>query len=104
LPGFDSNTAHSWASLANFLIEAPTVDQFAALTVGTGAPRQLGTNVAYGVNWVFGDTLSNYVTGEASGSGYLVSDASVSTPEPGTLVLLGAGMLALGGVLRRRKA
>ena len=44
------------------------------------------------------------------GPGYLVLgydpnvgvNASISTPEPGTLVLLGAGLLALGSLRRRR--
>jgi hypothetical protein len=100
-----ANGAHTWASLSAFLIQAPTVAQFAAMTgQGTGAPRELGTNVAYGVNWVFGDTLSNYVSGTPDQTGYIVADAGVTTPEPGTFVLLGAGMIALSGVSRRRRS
>ncbi|HRX86834.1 MAG TPA: PEP-CTERM sorting domain-containing protein [Phycisphaerae bacterium] len=64
--------------------------------VGSGAPDVLGTDVAYGFNWVFGDTLSNYVSGQ---DGYIVSNFAVA-PEPGTLALLGiAGLFAV----RRRR-
>lgn len=93
----------TFADLAGFVIQAPSV---AELTVGwgglgDGAPRELGTNVAYGVNWVFGDTLANYVSGDA---GYLVENAAVAAvPEPGTLALFGLGLAGLG-LLRRRRA
>ena len=65
--------------------------------VGSGAPRELGSNTAYGFNWIFGDTLSNYVSGM---EGYVVSGA-VATPAPSTLALLGIGGLAAS---RRRRA
>jgi hypothetical protein len=68
--------------------------------LGSGAPRELGTNKAYGVNWVFGDTLSNYVSGQ---DGYVVRNAKVGSviPEPGTMLLLGSGLLGLAGFRRR---
>jgi hypothetical protein len=91
----------TFADLASFTIEAPSV---AELTVGwpglgSGAPRTLGTNVAYGFNWIFGDTLSNYVSGA---EGYVVSGASV--PEPATLGLAGIATAALVAASRRRRA
>lgn len=95
----------SFADLAAFTIQAPTA---AMLSIGwdglgSGAPRELGSNLAYGVNWVFGDTLSNYVSGQ---TGYLVANASVSAaaevPEPGSILLAGIGIAAAIGARRRR--
>ncbi len=45
--------------------------------VGGGAPDVLGTDVAYGFNWVFGDTQANYVSGAP---GVLVSNYSAVAP------------------------
>lgn len=61
----------------------------------TGAPDDLNADVytAYGINWVFGDTQSNYL------GGYLVSNPTV-VPEPATLSVLTFGVLSL---IRRKK-
>ncbi|MBE0566353.1 MAG: right-handed parallel beta-helix repeat-containing protein [Krumholzibacteria bacterium] len=44
--------------------------------VSTGAPDELGTDLAYGYNWIFGDTLANYVSGA---DGFIVANYRVST-------------------------
>ena len=92
----------TFADLANYTIQAPSV---AELTtgwpgLGTGAPRELGTNAAYGFNWVFGDTLSNYVAGA---EGYVVIDpVATAVPEPATIALVAMGGLMSFLVVRRR--
>jgi hypothetical protein len=93
----------TFADLAGFTIQAPSVAELTTgwAGLGTGAPRELSTNVAYGVNWVFGDTLANYVAGM---EGFVVIDPMVAAvPEPATFALVG---LAIGGctMVRRRRA
>jgi hypothetical protein len=87
----------TFADLAGFTIEAPTIADLTTgwAGLGTGAPRD-GANNAFGVNWVFGDTLSNYVSGDP---GYIVANASVTAvPEPGTLALFGGALLGMGAI------
>lgn len=53
------------ADIGHLTIKPPTPAEFAAGLpgVGSGAPRELGTNIAYGFNLLFGDTQSNYIGG-----------------------------------------
>jgi hypothetical protein len=80
---------------ANYRIAVPT-----SHWGGTGAPDDLnaGSYTAYGVNWVFGDTQSNYL------GGYLVSNPFV-VPEPGMLsLLIAAGVCSAAYICRRRRS
>tara|TARA_R110002096_G_scaffold344921_2_gene537833 strand:+ start:76882 stop:77667 length:786 start_codon:yes stop_codon:yes gene_type:complete len=87
----------TFADLSGLMIAPPPPSYIAGGNgVSTGAPRELGTNDAYGFTWVFGDTLSNYVSGA---EGYVVSGFQV--PTPGALTLLGLGGLVAN---RRRRA
>lgn len=101
----NSGVGLTFADLAAFQIKAPSVAELTTgwAGLGTGAPREIGTNVAYGVNWVFGDTLSNYVSGDP---GYIVANnASVSAvPVPAAVWLFGSGLLGLTGFARRKAA
>ncbi len=95
----------TFGDLVDFVIMAPTVAELNTGWggLGTGAPRELGTNIAYGVNWVFGDTLANYVSGL---DGYIVSNATVAgapVPEPTTILLFGLSLLGFAGVRRRKQ-
>jgi hypothetical protein len=92
----------TFADLAGFIIMAPTAAELTAgwAGLGTGAPRELGSNIAYGVSWVFGDTLSNYVSGD---DGYIVANVQFAVPEPGTLALFGVGLAGLGLMKRRTR-
>jgi hypothetical protein len=94
----------TFADVANYTIQSPSVAELNIgwAGLGTGAPRELSTNVAYGFNWVFGDTLSNYIAGN---EGYVVINPAVSAvPEPGTIALVGLAALGCCGVRRRRAA
>lgn len=88
----------TWADIASFNIAPPSQSWFASnpAGVGGGAPREFGTNVAYGFNWIFGDTLANFVSGDP---GYVVGGLEV-VPAPGAIALVGLAGL-IGGRRRR---
>jgi len=102
--GFGAGINLTFSDLASFTIAPPSIAELIAswTGLGTGAPREYGTNIAYGVNWVFGDTLSNYVSGN---EGYRVANASVTAtnvPEPTTLLLFGLSLAGLTAAQRRK--
>ncbi|WP_147869300.1 hypothetical protein [Stieleria maiorica] len=98
-----SGVGLTFADLADFTIMAPNnVPDWAGL--GSGAPIVLSgraTNESYGVNWVFGDTLSNYVSGDP---GYQVQNAAVNStvPEPTSMAIACCGLM-LAGLRRKRR-
>ncbi|SFK61612.1 PEP-CTERM protein-sorting domain-containing protein [Nitrosomonas aestuarii] len=101
-------TALTFADVASLSIAPPSAAYITnpANAVGSGAPDVLGSNVAYGFNWVFGDTLSNYVSGD---EGYVVSSANASAvitsiPEPATMSLLILGLGSLAMRQRRKRS
>jgi hypothetical protein len=80
----------SFGDFAGYTIATPSSHWGSA-----GAPDDLNASVytAYGFNWVFGDTQSNYL------GGYLVSNPTL-VPEPATISILALGVLSL---IRRKK-
>lgn len=92
------NQPLTFGDVASLVIEAPSSAYISnpVNAVGSGAPDELGTNAAFGFNWIFGDTLTNYVSGA---EGYVVSGALV-VPGSGAVGLLGLSGLC---AMRRRR-
>ncbi|MBX3178827.1 MAG: hypothetical protein KF886_15845 [Candidatus Hydrogenedentes bacterium] len=67
---------------------------------GTGAPRG-----GFGFNFVYGDTMSNYVSGQ---DGYIISNITVGTvvplPAPAMLTLIGMGVAGMVTRVRRKRS
>ena len=106
----NSNKGSSWLStlgtgnyltisdVANLVIAPPPSSWFPGNGTGSGAPRELGTGLAFGFNWIMGSvnaTDGNY----SQVTPYDLSGISV-VPAPGALALLGVA----GFASRRRRA
>ncbi|RPH93552.1 MAG: hypothetical protein EHM68_15540, partial [Lysobacterales bacterium] len=89
-PGAGTNTSwvHTYAGktsltfedVANLVIAPPPVAYIAdpANLVSAGAPDEIGTNVAYGYNWVFGDTAANYLSAFVVDNYYVAANFPVT--------------------------
>ena len=85
---FAGTTTLTFEDIGDLVIMPPPPAYIAdpANEVGSGAPDELGTDIARGYNWIFGDTLANYVSGDP---GFIVANYSVSAPLPVTNVTQG---------------
>ena len=71
----------TFEDVAGLIIEPPSPAYIAASAfIGSGAPDELGTNIARGFNWMFGDTAANYVSGD--GEGFVVYDYTATATFP----------------------
>ena len=101
----DGTTTYS--SLGAGTLDPFNFEDFAGYAIATpsahwgtsGAPDDLNASVytAYGFNWVFGDTQSNYIGGHLAKCPTLV-------PEPSTIAMLIFGALNLLLIRRKRNA
>ncbi len=101
---FGKTSGLKFSEISSLKIEAPSIDYILdGNGIGGGAPDELGTNIAYAFNWVFGDTLANYVSGQ---EGFIVANpivtASQPVPAPGAILLSGLGV-SMAGYIRRRR-
>ena len=83
-----------------------TADFFQAVVQSTGTGIAPGTG--FGLDYLSPDTHNDHcLSGHGAGPSCLLETLNVSSPEPGTMALLGSGLLSLAGagiVRRRRRA
>lgn len=112
--GFSDETSYAFETLDRVVIDSITADSPTLITNGDGIAW--GGLSLYSKNvvtqWGAGNVmslLSANVQDDFTGNGAFTNNlaiwlagGSTPVPEPGTLVMLGAGILGLGGMLRRK--
>jgi len=103
--------------VANILVELPNFTTFFSVDYGTFFGSPVTFLASNGATATFGSTAAGYQTLDSvSYSGppidwveitssdlvLNINNITYNTPEPGTIVMLGSGLLALGGALRRK--
>ena len=103
--------------VANILVELPNFTTFFSVNYGTFFGSPVTFLASNGATATFGSTAAGYQTldGVTYNGGPInwveitsadfvlnINNITYNTPEPGTIVMLGSGLLALGGALRRK--
>jgi len=103
--------------VANILVDLPNFTTFFGVDYGTFFGSPVTFLASNGATATFGSTAAGYqtldtVTYNGPGINWVlitspdfvlnINNITYNTPEPGTLVLLGSGLLALGGAARRK--
>lgn len=93
-----AGTAYKFGDFADYIIATPL-----SHWGGTGAPDDMNAPeyTAYGVNWVFGDSMNNYV-GVYTVSNPSVQVAQAAVPEPMSILLGAMGLGSIAGFRRLR--
>ncbi len=83
----------TFEEVGDLIISPPSPAYIAASSdIGSGAPDEIVTNIAYGYNWIFGDTLDNYVSGT---EGFVVNNYSATANFPVNNTTQGIGYTSI---------
>lgn len=115
-PAVVSSQEQTWG-VANILVSLPWYSTFWSINYGTFGGSAVTFLASNGATATFGSTGSGYATpdGVSYNGGPInwvlitspdfvlnVNNVSFNTPEPGTIAMLGSGLLVLGGAIRRK--